>query len=249
MQGRRVVITGASPDLGQTLALTFAHLGARLYLCARTEEKTAATIDLVRKHYPTTELWGSPVDMCDSDDIADFAKRLGTVTNVVDTIIHNASHWIVGSLQTSDDAEIVEAIGSTLTGAAILTKHLLPFLARSSCPDIIFVNGTPGLPRNSHSTAHEAFSAAKAGQAAFADRLRVGLRSTGTRVITIYPPNFTSVSRLDAAAWSQVKDNVRDGYLTSRNVVECILFALRQDRICSIDEIVLGNNNLSGEGN
>jgi len=50
------------------------------------------------------------------------------------------------------------------------------------------MNGTPGLLRNRHSFANEAFAAAKSGQAAFSDRVRSRFRTTGLRVLAIYPP-------------------------------------------------------------
>jgi hypothetical protein len=37
--------------------------------------------------------------------------------------------------------------------------------------------------------------------------------------------------------------------MTARNIYDCIQFALTQDRICSINEIILSNNNGDGAGN
>jgi hypothetical protein len=37
--------------------------------------------------------------------------------------------------------------------------------------------------------------------------------------------------------------------MTARNIFDCVRFALSQDRICSIDEIVLSNNNGDDVGN
>ena len=34
-------------------------------------------------------------------------------------------------------------------------------------------------------------------------------------------------------------------YLSARNIFECLEFALLQDRICSLDKIILSNNNTS----
>lgn len=45
--GKKMVITGAGPDLGRTLAVCFARLGAELFLSARSLDKAAAAVALV----------------------------------------------------------------------------------------------------------------------------------------------------------------------------------------------------------
>ena len=63
------------------------------------------------------------------------------------------------------------------------------------------------------------------------------------RVLTSYPPDFQNTSPLKPDEWNFRRDSFADQKLTARNVFECIRFALSQDRICSVDKIVLSNNN------
>lgn len=124
----------------------------------------------------------------------------------------------------------------------------MPLLKCSNTPDIVFINSTAGLLQHLHPFVNEAFGAAKAPQAAFADRLRNSTKGTGMRVITVYPPHFDNTSPLNEVEWNEWRGHTERRYLTARNVAECVQFALCQDRICSIDKIVLGNNNLSPAG-
>ncbi|ARU59023.1 oxidoreductase [Oleiphilus messinensis] len=236
--GKKIVITGASPDFGQTLAILFAGLGAELYLSARSLEKAQITANLVKAQYPETKIHCFQANITKSDEITAFARAVHSITASVDILINNAALWLEGQVSEVDDASIVEAISSTATGSILVTKHFLPLLNNSNNPDIIFINSTASLPNNSHATCNEAFSAAKAAQSTFADRLRSRLKGSGVRIMTIYPPDFCNPSPLDAPKW----DTPDRQYLSARNVFNGIQFALSQDRICSVDQIILSNN-------
>ena len=245
LKDKKVVITGAGPDLGRTLSILFAKMGAELFISARTLEKANKTAELVRETVPGAKVYTYEVDVCSPEDIAAFASDLTEATDSIDILINNASYWVQGELLAVSDDDIVETINSTATGSVLVTKHMLPLLKQSDTPDIININGTPGLENNRHEFANEAFSAAKAAQSTFADRLRYKLKTSGIRVTTIYPPNFENTSPLDEAQWNEQRGHSEMRYLTARNVYDSIVFALKQDRICSIDKIILSNNNAS----
>ncbi|WP_125782146.1 SDR family oxidoreductase [Pseudoalteromonas rubra] len=245
---KKIVITGASPDFGLTLSILFAELGAELYLSARTLEKANATAAQVIEVVPDARVRAFQVDVTRPNEIAQFAEGVAALTDKVDILVNNASLWLSGSLLEVSEDHIVETINSTATGSILMTRKFLPLLQRSDTPDILFINSTASLENNPHSLANEAFSAAKAAQSTFADRLRYRLAGQGVRVISIYPPNFDNPSPLDKTRWFESRSHTEHMYLTARNVFECIQFALSQDRICSIDKIVLSNNNLLANG-
>ncbi len=244
-ENKKVVITGASPDFGQTLSILFAKMGAELFISARTLDKANATADLVRKTVPTAKVSTFKADLCQPNDIVAFAQAVGEITASIDILINNASFWLDGMLDEVTDDGITETINSTATGSVLITKHFLPLLEKSSAADVVFINSTASLQNNTHSTASEAFSAAKAAQSTFADRLRHRLKGSGIRVIAIYPPNFDNPSPLVEQDWNEQRDHTAMHYLTARNIFAGIKFALTQDRVCSVDKIILSNNNPS----
>jgi NAD(P)-dependent dehydrogenase (short-subunit alcohol dehydrogenase family) len=182
-------------------------------------------------------------------DVVAFAAAVEALSPHIDVLVNNASYWLEKGLLHSTDEELLEAINSTATGAILATRHFFPLLERSQSGDVVYINGTPGLLHNRHAAANEAFSAAKAAQASFADKVRYRFRAKGVRVLTIYPPDFQNTSPTDEKEWGRRRDAFDERKLTARNVFDCIEFALSQDRICSINEIVLGNNNGDGAGN
>lgn len=244
---KKIVITGASPDFGQTLSVLFARMGAELFISARTREKADATAKLVKEQTPQAKISTFKLDLAKSSDIVEFVRNLSNITSDIDVLINNASYWVQGDLQDVSDENILETINSTATGSILLTKHLLPLLKASDTPDVVFVNSTASLTNNRHSLVSEAFSAAKSAQSTFADRLRHRLKGSGVRVMTVYPPNFDNTSPLNEQEWNESRSHTELRHLTARNVFESIKFALSQDRICSIDKIISSNNNASKE--
>lgn len=242
---KKVVISGASVSFGQTLSILFAQMGAELFLSARTLEKANATAEQVRHVVAGAKVSTFQVDVSHPDEIVQFARDVSNLTTEIDILINNASFWLEGTLLEVTDEDIIETINSTATGSMLMTKHFLPLLTQSSTPDIVFVNSTASIENNRHSMASEAFSAAKAAQATFADRLRHRHKGSGLRVITIYPPNFDNTSPLIEQEWNEQRGHSDPRYLTARNVAECIKFALSHDRVCSVDKIILSNNTAS----
>lgn len=234
----RVVVTGASRDFGRSLAVGFAHLGAEVYVSARTRQAAERT---------RTEVMGAARDRihafgCDlsrPEQIRSFARQVGERTDRVDLLVNNGARWLDGmDLEEASDAQIVETIESTAGGTVLMVKHFLPLLRLSSRPDIVNMvavrgPGGPGAP-----AVHEAFYAAKGAQAGFADILARRLRPSGVRVFSLFPPDF-SVSDSGSAEWEGMgraagEMPVPDEKLTTQALFECIVFAVEQPRDCFI---------------
>jgi NAD(P)-dependent dehydrogenase (short-subunit alcohol dehydrogenase family) len=247
-QGKRIAITGAGRAFGRTLAIEFAKLGAEIFISARTEEKTRDTESLVKQQAPKAIVHCFAVDLLNPKQIGEFALDVGRVTPSIDVLIHNAALWLETDFYETDDELIVDAVNTTATGTILITKHFTNLLKQSGAGDIVFLNGSAALPNSRHG-ANAAFSAAKAAQATFADRIRHELRPNGIRVLTIYPPDFENTVPQNDNEWNYRRDRFADMKLTARNVFECIKFALLQDRICAVDQIVLSNNNGRDIGN
>ncbi|MFT5707374.1 MAG: NADP-dependent 3-hydroxy acid dehydrogenase YdfG [Oceanospirillaceae bacterium] len=246
-KNKKIVITGTGRDFGQTLAILFAKMGAELFLSARTLENANATANLVRKTVPDAKVSTFQVNTCHPTEIAKFAQDVSIKTPEIDILINNAAYWLDGDIEETTDEDIVEAVNSTATGSMLVTKHFLPLIKKSTYPDIIFINSTASLENNTHATCNEAFSAAKAAQSTFSDRLRHRLKGSGVRFTCIYPPNFDNTSPIKEQDWDEERAHTDTRFLTARNIFGCIKFCLTQDRICSIDKIILSNNNYTAK--
>ena len=241
-KNKKIVITGAGRDFGQTLSLQFAKMGAEIFLSARTLAAANRTADLIKEVVPAAKISTFQADIAKPADIAKFAVDVSQMTAEIDILVNNAAYWLEGNISEASDDGIIEAINSTATGSMLITKHFLPLLKNSDGADIVFINSTASLENNTHAICNEAFSAAKAAQSTFSDRLRNRIKGSGMRLTCIYPPDFDNTSSMNVQDWNEQRGHNDTRFLTARNIFDSIKFCLSQDRKCSIDKIILSNN-------
>jgi NAD(P)-dependent dehydrogenase (short-subunit alcohol dehydrogenase family) len=193
--GKRVVVSGAGRDFGRTLAIMLASEGATVELSARNLDAAEAVAATIRDRGGRAR--AHACDVADPASIAAFAEAVAGDGSAIDILVLNAARWLEGeALDSVDDADIVDTVSSTLTGAMVLTSRLLPALRRAGQADILAMVSVCGEPGYLRSNAHPAFYAAKHGVAGFCDVLGARLAREGIRVTGLFPPDFDNVDPL-----------------------------------------------------
>jgi hypothetical protein len=176
----RVFITGASSGIGEALAREYARRGAALGIVARRRERLEA---LAAELGRTAACYVADVRDVNALRAAtdDFRTRFGGV----DVVIGNAG-VSAGTLTTSlEDQEVFQEILDT--NVVGLFNTFQPFLAgmladrAGTLVGIASVAGFRGLPGAG------AYSASKAAAITYLESLRVELRGSGVKVVTICP--------------------------------------------------------------
>ncbi|MDZ4737954.1 MAG: SDR family oxidoreductase [Rhodospirillaceae bacterium] len=242
LDGKVVVITGGGRGTGRALALVLADAGCRVVLFGRDETalaEVAATIEKRGGFRPVTHA-------CDMGNAAAVERACLAVRNefpTVDILINNAAAWLDRRIEQADASAIADTISSAVTGTVLATKFLLPALRASDGADIVNLISVSGLPEGAATgLGSEAFIAAKHGQTGFSESLRHSLAASGIRVLAIYPPDFAGVQP-DSAEWETSPGRRSErAVMTTRDVVEAILFAVTRPRIMTVSGIVLANN-------
>ena len=232
LSGRRIVITGAGRGLGRALAIAAADRGADLVLLGRDQ----AALRAVAGAIGTRTGRDASIVRCDlgvPDSVSEACRATLAANPVVDVLVNNAAPWLAGAISELAEAQIEATISAAVTGTILVTRGLLPGLMRSHAADIVTVVSTAGWPGWDFGAASAAFHAAKHGQSGFSDALRREVKDRGVRVTTIYPPDFDDLDPLDPA-WTEER-----GALSSRDVVETILFAVTAPRARGYPVIIL----------
>ncbi|MBA0053165.1 SDR family oxidoreductase [Streptomyces sp. AJS327] len=217
----RVVVTGASRHFSRALAIGFAHLGAEVFVSARTVEAAERTREEVMGA-ARDRIHAFGCDLNRPEEIREFARQVGEHTRQVDLLVNNGARWLDGiELEAARDEQIMETIESTAGGTVLMVKHFLPLLRASVRPDIVNMVAVSAADGGGAGRAHEAFYAAKSAQSGFADILARRLRTSGVRVFSLFPPDFEE--RLEP-----------DEKLTTQALFECIVYAVKQPRDCFI---------------
>ena len=176
----RIVLTGASSGIGAALARHYANAGATLGLVARRRgelERLAQELSARCEVYPA--------DVRDAAGIEGAARDFTARHGLPDAVIANAG-LSVGTL--TDHPEDTDVFQEILAINVIgLVNTFQPFLAglrergTGTLAGIASVAGYRGLPGAG------AYSASKAAAIAYLESLRVELRGSGVRVVTVCP--------------------------------------------------------------
>ncbi len=175
-----VFLTGASSGIGAALAAEFARRGAVLGLVAR---RRAPLDEMVARVPGRHHVYA--VDVTDKDALIAAGRAFDDATGGADIVVANAG-ISVGVL--TEHYEDLEAFGDVLeTNVLAMAYTFHPFIARmrargrGTLVGISSVAGVRGLPGS------EAYCASKAAVSSYCESLRVELKRSGVKVVTIAP--------------------------------------------------------------
>ena len=186
---QRVFITGASSGLGQALAVQYARDGALVALVGRRR----AQLELLQASLPNpSQHRVYALDVNDHAALAAAAADFIAAYDGIDVVIANAGISQGTLTELREDLPVFERIVATNLTATVAT--FAPFIAamkqqrdarRPTFPPrlvaIASVAGIRGLPGAS------AYSASKAAVISYCESLRVELRGSGIKVVTLVP--------------------------------------------------------------
>lgn len=184
---RRVFITGASSGLGAALARRYAEQGAVLGLAARRRElleQLVAGLPNPERHRVYA------LDVTDAASLHAAAEDFIAANGGVDVVIANAGVSRGTLTEHMEDLPVFERVIATNVTATVAT--FAPFIgamrkqaqAGSKACRLVGIGsvaGIRGLPGSG------AYSASKAATISYCESLRVELRSSGIKVVTIAP--------------------------------------------------------------
>lgn len=182
---QRVFITGASSGIGAALARAYASQGAVLGLVARRQElleQLRNSLSHPERHHIYS------LDVTDHVALQHAAGQFIAAEGAADIVIANAGISQGTLTEYAEDLAVFERIIATNLTATVAT--FTPFLASmQACPrpdlcrlvGISSVAGIRGLPGAG------AYSASKAAVRSYCESLRVELRASGIKVVTLAP--------------------------------------------------------------
>ncbi|MBI4741445.1 MAG: SDR family oxidoreductase [Betaproteobacteria bacterium] len=179
---QKVFITGASSGIGSALAEHYAAQGATLGLAARRGDHLRA----LAARLPCTSCC-YPLDVTDAAALRaaadDFMKNFGPP----DIVIASAGVSVGTLSEYGEDLEAIRRVldvnvfGMAATFSPFIHAMRLAGNGRSRLVGIASVAGIRGLP------GAEAYSASKAAAISYLESLRLEMRGSGVRVVTICP--------------------------------------------------------------
>lgn len=138
MDGKVVVITGATSGLGRAAAEWLAELGAGVRLVGRSPAKLAAAEEQIRAATGNDDLSSYAADLSSMDQVRLLAAELLDGEARIDVLINNAGALINERRETEEGIELT--LATNLLGHFLLTNLLIPRLEVSAPARIINVS-------------------------------------------------------------------------------------------------------------
>lgn len=178
-----VFITGASSGIGQALALRFHRAGYRLALVARRVVEVQAWARA--QGLPESSWAVHAADVRDTAAITGAGRACIAAQGVPDVVIAAAGFSVGIDTAVFEDLEVMRALYETnnLGMTATFQPFVEAMVARGSgrLVGIASVSGIRGLP------GHGGYSSSKAAAISYCESLRIELRASGVKVVTISP--------------------------------------------------------------
>jgi 3-hydroxy acid dehydrogenase/malonic semialdehyde reductase len=184
LQGKIVLVTGASSGIGRATALAFAHEGARLLLCARRLER------LEELKQPLLEA-GAPevrvfeLDVQSRSAVERAIAELPQPWQEIDVLVNNAglSRGLT-KLQEDDPQNWEEMIDTNVKGLLYVTRAVVPGMVSRDRGHVVNLGSTAGYITYANGAV---YCATKAAEKAISEGLKIDLMGTAVRVTSVDP--------------------------------------------------------------
>ena len=229
LEGKRVIVTGASSGIGAATARALAREGATVAVGARRADRLA---DL-GEGFVALEL-----DVVDPESSERFVSSAFDRLGGIDILVNNAGLAVGRDLFDASTEEDEEAVLETnVHGLIRMTRLCLRHLSDGG--HIVNVGSIAG--RQAYEKA-AIYVASKFAVRGFTYALREDLLGRPIRLTTVDPglveTNFSIVRlRGDEEAAAKVYEDVEP--LTPQDIAECVIFALTRPAHVNVDEIVV----------
>ena len=180
LQGRTVLVSGATSGVGRAIALAAGEAGAVVFPTGRDAQRLRDVAKSIRAS-------GGVANECLADltqdaDVEALRQFVEGRAPGLDAFVHCAASIVPGTIEAADSDELDKQLSVNLRAPFLLTRSLLPLL-RESQGYVVFVNSTAGLIASAGAAA---YSATKHALRGLADALRAEVNQDGIRVMSLF---------------------------------------------------------------
>jgi hypothetical protein len=239
LQGKTVLVTGASSGIGRATATAFAREGARLLVCARRLEPlqelqqtlAAAGASAVRSFQ---------LDVQKRADVEAAIASLPADWRDIDILVNNAGlSRGLAKLYEDDPENWEEMIDTNVKGLLYVTKSVVPGMVARGRGHVINLGSTAAYITYANGAV---YCASKAAEKSISEGLKIDLMGTPVRVTSIdagmVETNFSNVRfRGDEERAAKVYQNITP--LQPEDVADAIVWAASRPAHVNIHTVVM----------
>ena len=177
LEGKFILVTGASSGIGRGIAIACAQMGAKVVLSGRNETRLQETLDsLVGEGH---------VILCGDLNLEETRKEMVDKLPVLNGVVYCAGISQIQTAKFMDHLSLEGIFQTNVFSPLMLNTFLLKKKKIQKNASIIFISSISGVYRSQ--VGEGGYGATKAALAGFAKSLALELSAQGIRVNTIHP--------------------------------------------------------------
>ena len=229
LEGKVVLLTGASKGIGKVLALALAEHKAHLGIVARSEaELNAVRAEIEAMGSKCLVFAGSVAD----ENLANSAmKMMHDTFGTVDFLINNAGYGVFGTTESYTVEQWSDLYDTNVKGTFLFSKAALPYMKEAGHGHIINI---------ASDVAKRVFDggalycSSKFAQDAFSGALRKEVRKFGIKVSVVYSGLVDTMFHARPQGDEHHKD-----WLKPEDMSDSIIYIMNQPKHVVIDELMI----------
>ncbi|WP_270182379.1 SDR family oxidoreductase [Alkalihalobacillus sp. CinArs1] len=239
LEGKVVLVTGASSGIGEAIARHIADEGANVVLAARREEKLTDLAQSLNDQSNGKALVVK-TDVTKKEDMENLVKEAKDTYGKVDMIINNAGVMLLSFMKNDEVDQWTQMVDVNINGVLHGVHAVLPDMLKQESGHIVNVSSVAG---------HEVFpsssvySATKYAVRALSMGLEKELSKTGVRVTNISPGAVESELTnhiTDDEVLEMFKDRAASmKKLQADDIARAVVYALTQPDYVNVNEVVV----------
>ena len=239
LDGKKVVITGASSGIGEATAMALAGDGATVALAARRKDRLDELAGKIADAGGTAHAF--EVDISDESAANERVAGANEAMGGLDVLVNNAGVMLLGPVAGADTGEWRQMVDVNILGLLYCTHAALPIMGEAGGGHIVNLSSTAG--RFAFMGAG-VYNFTKFGVCGFSEALRQEVLHANVRV-TIVEPGFTdtelqghNTNPMVVEATKQMREQIGE-LLQAEDIANAILYAVSQPPHVNVNEILV----------
>jgi NAD(P)-dependent dehydrogenase (short-subunit alcohol dehydrogenase family) len=235
LEGRNILVTGASRGIGLATARALSMAGGRILCLSRAGQRLDGAVASLG--------YGAVGITCDLSKRDDIDRAVGRVIEqchgAPDAVVQAAGVFPLAAVEKTPPVEFDAALQVNLLGPYRLVQPLMVKMRERASGHVVTIGSVADrvtFPEN------VAYAASKFGARAVHEVMREESRGSGVRVSLVSP------AQVDTAIWDAIDPDHRPGFtprarmLRPEAVADAVLFVLTRDAETNIDELRLSRS-------
>ncbi len=227
LNGKNILVVGATGGIGSKLAKLLAGSGAKLFLAGRNPEK----LEEVAKNSNVPAERTFALDISQPEAVNELKEKYFQQLPSIDILVNAAGIGIIKSMESLTEVEFLRTLNDNLYGPFLLVKAFLPAMKEVKKGLIINI---PGVLGKVPMAGAAAYCASKYGLVGMMQSIREELKRTDIRITNLF------MGGVDSPFWDTIDLKVqREKMIQSEEAAKAIWFLCQQPVSGVVSEMVL----------